>query len=207
MSLKSPLLLLFCFAPLLTALPQTAFESECAKLAAQPGNDARRLHELFKLDWDYTMRENPEFATEVGYPGQNDRWTDLSLEAIDRRKRELQASLKVIRSIDRSKLGPVDQLNFDLFKKNTEDAIEGARFKQEYIALTQLDGVQQDPAKILEQSPRGTMKDYNDMLARLNALPKLIDQTMVLLSKGLETGITPPRITLRDVPQQAKNQI
>jgi len=32
------------------------------------------------------MHEAPEYATQVGYPGQNDRWTDDSLEGIARRK-------------------------------------------------------------------------------------------------------------------------
>src|SRR5439155_6149399 len=126
------------------------FEQDCAKLASRTGNDAGRLWELFKLDWDHTMRENPEFATEVGYPGQNDRWSDVSLEAIERRKRELHAFMKVVQSVDRSKLNPVDQLNFDLFKKNKTDAIEGTRFKDEYLPMTQMDGVQQDAARTLE---------------------------------------------------------
>src|SRR5438876_6565995 len=113
-------------APRLQA--ETPFEEACAKLAAHRAHDTDRLHELFKLDWEYTMRESPEFATEVGYPGQNDRWTDHSLEAVERRKRELHAPLNVIQTIDRSKLSPADQLNYDLFKKNNEDAIEGTRF-------------------------------------------------------------------------------
>src|SRR5438046_1659286 len=93
---------------------ETPFEQDCAKIAARQGDDPRRLHELFKLDWDHAMRENPEFATEVGYPGQNDRWTDTSLEAIERRKQELHAPMKVIQAINRAKLDSADQLNFDL---------------------------------------------------------------------------------------------
>src|SRR5256885_8467468 len=44
--------------------------------------DSGRLHQLFAQRWEYTMREYPEFATSVGYPGQNARWADYSLEAI-----------------------------------------------------------------------------------------------------------------------------
>jgi uncharacterized protein (DUF885 family) len=186
---------------------QTRFEQDCARLAAGKEPDTKRLHELFKLQWDYTMRENPEFASEAGYPGQNDRWSDISVEAIERRRRELQAPLKVIQSVDRATLSAADQLNHDLFKKNLELDIEGARFKDEYFQITQLSGVQQDTARILAQSPRSTVKDYRDIIARLNKLPNLIDQTIVLLGRGLETGITPPRVTLRDVPQQVKNQM
>jgi len=186
---------------------ETPFEKDCTALASQKGEDAQRLHQLFKLDWDNSMRETPEFATEVGYPGQNNRWSDLSVDAIERRKRELHAPLKVIHSIARAKLTAADQLNYDLFKRNIEQAIQGTRFPTEYFQLTQLNGVQQDAARILEISPHRTVKDYEDLLARLNALPALIDQSIVLMKKGLASGITPPRITLRDVPEQVESQM
>src|SRR5437870_7746963 len=45
------------------------------------------------------------------------------------------------------------------------------------------------------------------MIASLNSVPRVIDQTILRLLKGLEMGLRPPRITLRDVPQQVKNQM
>src|SRR4051812_34024138 len=108
--------------------------------ATQQSNapDSVRLHELFRQNWEYTMREYPEFATAVGYPGQNARWTDNSLEAIARRKRELNEPLATLRTIDRAKLGPVDQLNYDLFRRNLNDALDESRFPGELMPTTQL---------------------------------------------------------------------
>jgi uncharacterized protein (DUF885 family) len=186
---------------------KTAFELDCEKLAAGQRNDTQRLHELLKLDWDYTMQESPEFATEVGYPGLNDRWSDSSLEAIARRERELQSPLKVIQSLNRANLSAADQLNYDLFKRGIDQAIEEIPFHSEYLQLSQMNGVQQDSAQTLEIAPRATVKDYENIIARLNSLPTVIDQTIVLLQKGLEAGITPPRITLRDVPDQVASQM
>src|SRR5438876_5430907 len=159
--------LVYCvlFSPAFLLSAETQFEQNCAKVAERQGADALRLQELFKLDWDHTMRESPEFATMVGYPGQNDRWTDLSLEAIGRRKKELQAPMKVIQSIDRSKLGAIDQLNYDLFLKNERDAIDGTRFKGEFMPINQMAGVQQEVARVLDLSPRSGLKDYEDLLA------------------------------------------
>jgi uncharacterized protein (DUF885 family) len=185
----------------------TDYERNCAKLAKSRGKDAARLHQLFKLDWERSLRESPEFATEVGHSGYNDRWTDNSLEAIAQRKRELPAPLQVIASIKRAKLGAADQLNYDLFKRNCEQAVAGARFPGEYFQITPLNGIQQDLARLLEVSPHRTVKDYENLLARLNGVPTVVAQTITLLKQGLAAGITPPRITLRDVPQQVKNQL
>ena len=188
-------------------MAQTDFERDCDKLAKSRAQDALRLHQLFDLDWNHSLIESPEFATEVGFPGQNDRWSDLSLDAIARRKRELQAALQVIPSINRTNLDAADQLSFDLFRKNYELAVEGARFPSEDFQITQLNGIQQDIARMLEIAPHRSVKDYENLIARLNRVPALIDQTLVLLKQGVKAGITPPRITLRDVPQQVKNQM
>ena len=166
-----------------------------------------RLKRLFDTRWQYLMTEYPEFATESGFVGQNDRWTDLSMTAIERRKRDLQTPLAVLNAIDRAKLNENDQLNYDLFRRELTEAIEGTRFPGEYLQLTQLSGVQQEPAQIFESAPAFSAQDFEDRISRMEKMPVLIDQVIALLDEGLKKGITPPRITLRDVPQQVKNQL
>jgi uncharacterized protein (DUF885 family) len=189
------------------AIAQTAFERGCDEIAARNGQDAARLHELFKLHWEHEMSESPESATYNGYPGQSHRWVDLSLTAIERRRRELKSPIKAIHSISRSKLEVPDQLSHDLFKRNSILALEGARFPEEYLQLTQLNGVHQDVAALVELMPRFTSNDYENIVARLKGVSLLVDQTLALLKAGVARGITPSKITLRDVPQQLKNQL
>jgi uncharacterized protein (DUF885 family) len=183
-----------------------SFHDRYVELVRNPRelSDSTRLHELFRLNWQYVMTEYPEFATYVGYPGQNARWTDKSLQAIERRKRELEEPLGVVKAIRRDRLSSTDRLNYDLFRRGLEEQIEGTRFKDEYFAITQLGGVQQDVGQLLAQMPTTSVQDYEDIVARLNGVPALVDQTVVLLGKGLEAGITPPRVTLRDVPDQIR---
>ncbi len=189
--------------------PAGSFHDRYAALLANRRHlaDSARLHELFRVTWEYQMTEFPEFATDVGYPGQNARWTDNSLAAIARRKRELQQPLAVVNAIRRERLGAADQLNYDLFKRGVEEQIEAARFPDEYLAITQLGGVQQDVGQLFARMPTARVSDYEDILARLDGVPALIDQTVVLLQRGSEAGVTPPRITMRDVPQQIKELI
>src|SRR3989442_13610899 len=148
------------------------------------------------------MTEYPEFATDVGYPGQNARWTDNSLAAIARAKREMQEPLAVVNSIRRERLAAADRLNYDLFKRGVEEQIAASRFPNEYLAVTQLGGVQQDVGQLLARMPTARVSDYEDIMCRLNGVPTLVDQTLVLLEQGLGAGVTPPRLTLRDAPQQ-----
>src|SRR6059036_4182839 len=52
-----------------------SFHDRYAELVALPRHlsDSARLSELFRVNWQYVMTEFPEFATYVGYPGQNAR--------------------------------------------------------------------------------------------------------------------------------------
>src|SRR2546430_1393849 len=147
------------FAAALASAQQPAsgrsFHDRYAELVANPRrlSDSTRLGELFRVNWEYVMTEFPEFATYVGYPGQNARWTDNSLQAIERRKRELEEPLAVVKAIRRDRLSSTDRLNYDLFRRRLEEQIEGNRFKDEYLAITQLGGVQQDVGQLLAQMP------------------------------------------------------
>ena len=171
------------------------------------GGEGERLHRLFAADWDYSMREYPEAATWFGYPGQDHRWTDVSLEAIDRRNRELENPARVLASIDRARLLPADQVHHDLFKRGVDEALEGRRFRGELMPLSQMEGVQQSVAQLLTMMPATSVDEYQNVVARLRGVPALVDQTIELMKGGLDAGLTPPRITLRDVPQQVRNQI
>jgi uncharacterized protein (DUF885 family) len=187
------------------AAPAAAQQPAIAALAQSRDADSLRLRRLIALHWDYTMREYPEFATAVGYPGQNARWTDYSADAVARRKRELNEPLAVLQSIDRARLSAVDQLNYDLFRRNITDAALESRFPGELMPITQLGGVQQDVPSTIAQSPANTVRDYEDIVARLRGVPALVDQTIALLERGRAAGVTPPRVTLRDVPGQVQN--
>jgi uncharacterized protein (DUF885 family) len=185
------------------------YERRAEEIIASRGavGEGDRLHRLFDLQWQYTMEEYPEFATYAGWPGENHRWTDVSRAAIERRNREMEVPARVLATIDRRALGADDQLHHDLFRRGVEESLEGRRFKGEYMPINQMQGVQQNVAQTIAMMRLATTSDYEDVLARLHGLPSLIEQTSALLEKGLETGLTPPRITLRDVPQQILNQV
>jgi uncharacterized protein (DUF885 family) len=83
--------------------------------------------------------------------------------------------------------------------------VEGDQFPFELLRINQMGGVQQSVAQVISSTTFKTTKDYEDLVERLNGVPALIEQTIALLQQGLDQKITPPQITMRDVPQQVLN--
>ncbi len=172
------------------------------------GSESERLQKLFDLTWEYLMTASPETATYLGYtshPGLNARWSDSSFEGIAFGRATTRKIREALASVDRMKLTPAEQVYYDLARRKLDQQIEGDRFHGEYLAINPVYGIQQSIPQLLSIMPAGSVQDYEDVLARLKGLPVLVDQTIALLNKGLEEGITPPRVTLRDVPAQVGN--
>src|SRR4051812_8349226 len=167
-------------------------------------SESERLYRFLDLAWDSRLSETPEFATYIGFPGHNDRWSDFSPAGIERRHALLREQLKTAQSIDRSRLTESEQVDLDLYRRRLESLIEGFRFPAEETMLTQYDGIQQDVPRALATAPAVTPRDYADLLARLNALPVLVDQNIALLEKGLAAGTTPPKSLMLGVPGQVR---
>lgn len=178
---------------------------EAVQANAQGWAERERLQKVIDLSFDYSVLEFPEFATLIGYPKGHDRWTDISLDAIERREQETRRFLKTIESIERNRLENAARLNFDLLLQRYRNAVEEQRFMGEYLPITQLNGIQQKVSRILAMMPGNTVADYRAMLGRLRDVPQQIQDTIELLRLGLRHGVTPPRVTLRELPQQVRN--
>jgi len=189
-----------------TQTEKTSFEKQCegriTRNSKNAKEEAARLNEVFAFQWRYLMETYPEWATYNGYPGQNSRWTDRSFDAIAVHERETKCFLKLAQSFNRKLLQPRDQLNLDLFTRGLNQSIEGQKFQGSYLVLSQMDGVQQDIAQIFSVMPTATEADFENVIERLKTADTLIDQTIALMKVGLANKVTPPKVTLRDVPGQ-----
>lgn len=207
-------------ALLLTGLLLAAIPADTASAAVHPdlaessrqlerfpatrgeGSESERLRRFFDLYWLTQMRQSPEYATYIGYPGFDDRLSDLSPEALALHLRIARQELAALSSIDRARLTPAEQVHYDLALGSIQQALEGETFPGEYLAISQMGGIHQGNVLLLASMPARTVQDFENRLARLRAFPRAVEQTLALLAKGLAAGITPPRVTLRDVPGQ-----
>jgi uncharacterized protein (DUF885 family) len=170
-------------------------------------SDSERFQEMVGIAYEYTMLSFPEFATFLGDPRGQDRWSDRSVEMTKQREQDAKTFLAALDNIDRDVLSPTEQVNYDLLYDRQKRDIEGQQFPNDMMPLNQMQGVQQNIAQMMAISQPKNAKDYSNMIARLQKVPEVVDQTIAWMRKGMEAGITPPAITLRDVPQQIRNQL
>ena len=202
----------------LALLATVSLALACARKDASPATRAAFRAQLDE-EWKFWMEQYPEAATQVGYPGQNARWTDYSQAAIDGREAYLKKSLERLRGVNRDHLEPHDQLNYDLYRDLLQTAVDGLRFHNDAMPLrfvtagnlmmpvNQMGGVQQDIPRLIGFMPSANRQDYENIIARLQGVRALIDQTIALLERGIAAGLTPPAIVMRNVPGQAAAQV
>jgi uncharacterized protein (DUF885 family) len=190
-------------------LEVTAIHDEIQALTAnqQQLSDKQRLERYFELSYDLAMLENPGFATRLGDPRGQDRLSDLSDAGLARRQAADRMSLALLEGIDRGALSEDNQVNHDLLLDRLASNVRGQQFPDQYLQMNQMGGPQQNVARLLAMMPNSRAGDLENQIARMEAMPAYIDQSIALMRKGLEAGVTPPKVTLRDVPQQIRNQM
>jgi uncharacterized protein (DUF885 family) len=169
--------------------------------------ESKKLHALFKEDWEWGLEQFPEAATFLGDNRYNDRLTDLSPEAIDRRKAHEREMLARIDRIDRSRLSGQDLISYDLYLADKKFNVEGQQFPAEYKPISQMDGLQISFGQLAANTPFRNAKDYDSYLSRLAAFARQVDQAIALMKRGIETGWVQPAVPLRSIPSQIEGQI
>lgn len=176
----------------------------CARLsqAVASGTPAQKLSKFLSEQWIYMMTESPEFATYTGFPGQNDRWSDYSLPTTMRHRKEELCILDTLKKIPANALKGQDRVSYDVMKLTLEERIEGHKFNREFMPISHLDGLQIEIADIISSMPTANKKDYENIIARLNKVPALEQQTEELLAEGLKLKTTGLKMHMNLVPAQ-----
>ena len=174
--------------------------------AAGQGLEARRagLNRLLADEWQYTLRAQPELATQVGDSRYNDRLNDYSDQAIADELAHSRESLHRFEAIDVTGFPERERLNQVLMVRSLRMEIEAARFKDWEMPVTQFNGIHLQYASLVVDTPFRNVKDYQDYLARLHQIPRGLAQATAHMRNGLRDHLLPPKFLLELVAVQAQ---
>ena len=186
----------FCLAVIVGLVATTVF----AQTATTTG-PAASLHAVFDREWEWELGQDPLWASYLGDRRWNDRWPDISSQALAARQAHRQAVLKELVAIPRDQLSTADRLNYDLFRHQYQTTVEGFQYRQHLIRTSTLDGVQ-NTEFVIDSLRFQTVKDFEDWLARLDAFPAYMDQNIALMREGMKGNVLLPKIVVNRVREQ-----
>src|SRR5947199_8286767 len=106
--------------------------------------------QLLADEWEYEMRESPEYATEVGDNRYNDRWSDYSLEHQLQQGKDAQQWLARFQAVNTSGFSEQEKLSAALMIRSMQNRIEGTKLKVFEMPVDQFNGVQLGLAQIID---------------------------------------------------------
>lgn len=174
--------------------------------AASSSAASRDLHALFDEAWEHALEEDPIWASGQGDMRHADRWTDVSLAAIERRHAYDQALLARLQRIPRGDLSKDDALSYDLYRYDLETSLAEYPFGLHLLPVNQRGGIQ-TADEIADALPFETPKHFADWNARLRSFPSFMDQTIALLTEGIRRGITHPKVVMQRVLAQIDKHV
>ncbi len=181
-------------------------------LLAAPGAQAAQtasersaaLASLFAEVWQDRLEHHPEFATAAGDPRYNDRLDAYTAEAYNDEVARGAGFLTRLAAIDETGLGEQDRLSKDLLVRRLVEQQEEATYKPWEMPVNQFSGIQVDLPQLIAVAPFKTVKDYDDWIARMKAVPAAFQQVTDSVESGIADRRTPPRFLLEKVLSQTQ---
>ena len=181
-------------AALLCAIPALAAALSPPASAAQSAQ--KKLAALFEEEWEWRLRANPLFATAVGDHRFDDRLPSVAVSDRTARSEDRRRFRERLISIDRSLLGDSDRTSYDLLKRELDNGIRAFELHAYRFPINADSGFHTELARLPEDVPLSTVRDYENYVARLRAIPEYFRQNVELLREGVRTGWTVPKAVL-----------
>jgi len=162
---------------------------------------------LFEEQYESDLRKFPERATAFGDYRYNDKLAEYSLEAIVQRHKTDEAFLARLEAIPSAGFSDQDQLSHDLLVRVLQQRIADFDLKEYEMPINQQNGIHTGLADLPLSVPLDSVKHYEDYIARLHQIPRVLSQTTEVLRAGMKDKLMPVRFLLEKLPVQCQGII
>jgi len=162
---------------------------------------------LFDEQYESDLSNFPERATAFGDYRYNDKLADYSLAAIAHRNELDRAFLRRLQAISPAGFADQDQLSHDLLVRVLQQRIADFELKEYEMPINQQNGIHTSLADLPLSVPFDSVKHYEDYIARLHQIPRVLAQTTEVLSAGIKDHLMPVKFLLEKLPVQCQGII
>ena len=162
---------------------------------------------LFDEQYESDLRNSPERATAFGDYRYNDKLSDHSLSAIAERHKTDLEFLKRLQAIPTTGFSDQDQLSHDLMARVLEQRIADFDLKEYEMPVNQMNGIHTGLADLPLSVPFDSVKHYEDYIARLHQIPRVLGQTTEAMRAGMKDKLMPVQFLLEKIPVQCQGII
>jgi uncharacterized protein (DUF885 family) len=162
---------------------------------------------LFDEQYESDLRNFPERATAFGDYRYNDKLAEYSLDAIVQRHKTDEAFLARLEAIASTGFSEQDQLSHDLLVRVLQQRITDFDLKEYEMPINQQNGIHTSLADLPLAVPFDSVKHYEDYIARLHQIPRVLSQTTEVLRAGMKDKLMPVRFLLEKLPVQCQGII
>lgn len=164
-------------------------------------------NKLFDEYYESMLRDFPERATAIGDYRYNDKLAEYSLVAIQERNRSDREYLARIQAISIAGFSDQDQLSHDLLIRVLQQRIADFDLKEYEMPINQQNGIHTSLADLPLAVPFDSVRHYEDYIARLHQIPRVLEQTTEVLRAGMRDNLMPVRFLLEKLPAQCQGVI
>ena len=175
-----------------------------APASASIETNRKALNAVFADYWEDTLKHSPEFASTIGDKRYNDQISDYSVKAVNDGLEREENFLMRLAAIDPAGLTDQEKISRELLLRHFAEDAEAADFKEWEMPVNQMGGVHTTYPQLVAQLSFTTVKDYDDWIARLHAIPKAFDQVAANMSIGMDDHRVPPKYLLQKALEQVK---
>jgi uncharacterized protein (DUF885 family) len=162
---------------------------------------------LFDEQYESDLRNFPERATAFGDYRYNDKLADYSLAAIVQHNETNHAFLSRLQAISTMGFSDQDQLSHGLLTRVLQQRIADFDLKEYEMPINQQNGIHTALADLPLSVPFDSVKHYEDYIARLHQIPRVLSQITEVLRAGTKDNLMPVRFLIEKLPVQCQGII
>jgi uncharacterized protein (DUF885 family) len=162
---------------------------------------------LFEEIYQADLMNHPERATAVGDYRYNDKLDDYSPSSYERQNARDESNLARLNAISTHDFHEQDVLSHEVMERLLTQRTRNFKFKEYEMPVSQMEGPHLRLADLPLAVPLDSVKHYEDYIARLHQIPRVMTETEETLRAGMKDKLMPVKFLLEKVPAQCEGVI